>query len=47
MVYKTTGLVQEKIWDINDTYLTVEVQVDGGGFKSGDRVKVTVEKEDE
>ena len=36
--------VRLKVWDINDTYLTVDVQIDSAKFKAGDTVKVTVEK---
>jgi hypothetical protein len=38
------GIVQEKVWGPNDTYLTVEVQVDSSRFKDGEKVKVTIEK---
>ena len=38
------GTVQEKVWGPDDTYLTVEVQVDSGTFHEGESVKVTVEK---
>lgn len=34
----------EKVRDIDDTYLVVEVQVDNGKFKKGDRVNVTIAK---
>jgi ParB/RepB/Spo0J family partition protein len=44
--YVTTGTVKEKSWGPDDTYYTVEVQVSStDGFNSGDRVKVTIEKE--
>lgn len=33
--------VQSKMWDIDDEYLIVEVQV--SNFKRGDKIKVTVE----
>lgn len=33
--------VQSKMWDIDDEYLIVEVQV--SNFKRGDKVTVTVE----
>jgi len=38
------GIVQMKVWGPDDTYLTVEVQVDSSHFKDGERVKVTIEK---
>ncbi len=42
------GRVQKKIWDVDDTYLTVEVQLNVAcfedGFKQGDKVKVVVIK---
>ena len=34
--------VQSKMWDIDDEYLIVEVQV--SNFKRGDKVRVVVEK---
>ena len=37
--YRTTGIVQKKIWGPRDTYTTVEVQVP---FKDGTRVEVLV-----
>ncbi len=40
--------VQEKTWDFDDTYLTVEVQLNvccwEDGFKKGDKVRVVVTK---
>lgn len=38
------GMVQEKVWGPDDTYLTVEVQVDSMNFKDGEKVRVTIEK---
>lgn len=38
------GTVSKKIWGPEDSYLTVEVQVDPYIFKSMERVKVTVEQ---
>lgn len=37
-----TGRVSKKVWGPEDTYLTVEVQVDESIFKSMETVKVTV-----
>ena len=34
--------VKNNVWDIDDEYLTVEVQVDN--FKRGDKVRVVIEK---
>lgn len=39
-----TGRVNEKVWGPDDSYLTVEVQVDSSIFKSNQTVKVTVEE---
>lgn len=45
MVSQTTNsTVVEKIWDIDDTYLVVEVQVDDNKFKKGDNVQVIITK---
>ena len=41
---ETTTHVQKRIWDRDDTYLVIEVQVDELEFKKGDEVKVTIEK---
>ena len=41
---ETTTQVQKRRWDIDDEYLVVEAQVDSSEFKSGDEVKVTIEK---
>lgn len=39
-----TSYVEKKVWDQDDEYLTVTVQVDSSKFKRGDSVKVTVDK---
>ena len=41
---ETTTHVQKRIWDRDDTYLVIEVQVDELEFKKGDEVKVTIDK---
>lgn len=41
---ETTAHVQKRRWDINDEYLVVEAQLDSSEFKSGDKVKITIEK---
>jgi len=38
------GIVSKKIWGPDDSYLTVEVQVDANIFKSMEDVMVTVEQ---
>ena len=38
------AIVVEKVWGPDDTYLTVEVQVDSSQFKRGDKVEVMVRK---
>jgi hypothetical protein len=37
------SVVMRQEWDVDDDYLTVEVQVMEPEFQQGDRVKVTVE----
>jgi len=41
---ETTTHVQRKVWDVDDDYLIIEVQVDESEFKKGDKVKVVIEK---
>ena len=41
-----TAFVQQKTWGPDDTYLTVSCQVSKSNFSTGDKVKITVEKED-
>lgn len=41
---KILSHVKEKIWEHDDTYLVVEVQVPGSKFKKNDKVQVVVEK---
>ena len=41
---ETTTYIQKRIWDRDDDYLVIEVQVDELKFKKGDEVKVTIEK---
>jgi hypothetical protein len=40
----TEGVVEERVWDHDDTYLVVEVQVDEAAFRKGDKVKITIQK---
>ena len=41
---ETTTYIQKRIWDREDDYLVIEVQVDELEFKKGDEVKVTIKK---
>lgn len=41
---KTTARVKNNVWDVDDEYLTVEVQVSSLDFKAGQRVRVSIEK---
>lgn len=39
----TVATVDERIWDVDDTYLSITVQVDAQLFKKGEKVNVTIE----
>lgn len=41
-----TAFVQQKTWGPDDSYLSVSCQISRSNFSTGDKVKITIEKED-
>jgi len=41
-----SGFVKNLVYGIDDEYLVVEVQVSSSKFKPGDKVRITVERQE-